>query len=198
MPTNTRTLIALASLFATLVATQAQTLDTQNLALNFSAAQDPLGDNLWTDAVSGSLALTFPAVPIRAEIDSPVYPAIVAGYGDGATGLTNFFDQGSPIRSLNDATFELWIDISTLAGGNDQVIFEAGGSTRGISLTLSGAQLRFNVKGDAAEDIVVATDVALGLRHVVAVIRCTNDDLANDAVELYVDGLLVGKRTTSS
>jgi Concanavalin A-like lectin/glucanases superfamily/Glycosyl hydrolases family 43/F5/8 type C domain len=167
----------------------AQQLD--NPTLNYSAAQDTLGDSVWTNIVNGTNNLSFAVVPTRVAIASKDFPMIVAGYRDGATGLPGFFDQSTPQRSLIDATFELWINVTTLAGGNDQVIFEAGGAARGISFILSGNQLRFNVKGDAANVSTITRTLTVGVHHIVGVIRCQKDNVANDAIELYHNGTLV-------
>ncbi len=169
----------------------AQQLDTAQLVLNYSAALDPLGDTSWNNDVNDTNNLTFASAPTRSVISSADYKAIVAGYTDGATGLDSFFDQGSPIRSTADATFELWINVTTLTGGNDQIIFEAGGGTRGMSFTMNGSQLRFNVKGDATTVSTITRTLTVGVHHLVGVIRCTNDATANDSIVLFHNGTQV-------
>ncbi len=169
----------------------AQSLDTARLALNYSAAQDPAGDSIWTNAVNQNNGLNFASAPNRIAIASNEFGLVVAGYRDGASGLTGFFDQSTPQRSAVDATFEMWVNVSTVAGPTDQVIFEAGGAERGLSFVLSNRQLRFNVKGDAAATSTITRALTVGVHHIVGVIRCRDDGLANDSIELYHNGALV-------
>ncbi len=61
--------------------------------------------------------------------------------GGGFTG-TAFNGLGT------DASFEVWIKPDSLTGGK-QVIFETGGSSQGLSITLWNADLKFAVKNDS-------------------------------------------------
>ncbi len=180
-----------AAAVAVCIPLSAQPVNTANLALEYSAAQDASGDAVWTNTVDGTNNLTFAAAPTRAAIASMDFPAVGAGYRGGATGLAGFFDQSTSRRSRIDATFELWINVTTLAGGNDQVIFEAGGATRGVSFILSDKQLRFNVKGDAPNVSTITRTLTAGVHHIVGVIRNRQDRLANDSMELYHNATLV-------
>lgn len=174
----------------------AQLIDTQ-LAFEFNAGSDPQGDNLWEEATQGNQSLTFGSPPVRANlnISSSSYPALATAYETPATGLSAYFESGSPVRSATDATFELWIEVTNLSAGADQVIYEAGGAGRGFSFTLSDATLSFNVDGDLSQDVTLSQSLSLGMHHIVGTITNTNDGAANDAIALYVDGILAQSAT---
>lgn len=171
-------------------------LVTTNLVLEFNAGTDLQGDALWTDT-AGALAtpqtLTFAGSPLRMAIDTggSTYPALSVGYATVAHGLNGFFDTGSPVRSTTSGTFELWVNVTSLAAGSDQVIFEAGGADSGLSFVLSGDTLAFNVDGALTSDLTITKPLTVGLHHVVGVITNSNDSTANDSLALYVDGTLV-------
>ena len=171
-------------------------LVTNNLILEFNAGTDPQGDSVWTDTagtVSPAPALTFPSAPVRSSIDpaNSNFPVLSVGYATPAYGLNGFFDAGSPVRSTSSGSFELWINVTNLAAGNDQVIFEAGGADSGISFILSNATLNFNVDGALPADTTISTTLTTGLHHLVGAISNTNDGTANDSMSLYVDGALI-------
>lgn len=183
----------LAGLFVLLASTAFAQLVTTNLSLEFNAGTDPQGDAIWTDTALGVQTLIFTTAPVRGEIEiaGSAYPALSVGYATPATGLNGYFDAGSPVRSTTGGTFELWFNVTNLAAGADQVIFEAGGADSGLSFTLSNATLNFNVDGALTSDLTVSKVLTAGLHHVVGVITCTNDNTANDSLSLYVDGTLV-------
>lgn len=183
----------LAGLFVVLGASAFAQLATTNLALEFNAGTDPQGDAVWTDTALGVETLAFASAPVRSPIATAgsAYPVLSVGYATAASGLNNYFDVGSPVRSTSSGTFELWVNVTDLAAGADQVIFEAGGANLGISFTLSNATLNFNVDGQLAADLTIAKDLTAGLHHIVGVIANTNDGNANDSMSLYVDGVLV-------
>lgn len=186
----------LASSLALAGATLRAQLVTSNLVLEFNAGTDPQGDSVWSDTagtVTPTQTLTFPTTPVRTNIDASGsnFPVLSVGYSTPAYGLNGFFDLGSPVRSTSSGSFELWINVTNLSAGNDQVIFEAGGADTGISFILSNATLNFNVDGALAADTTISTPLTMGLHHLVGVITNTNDNTANDAMSLYVDGTLV-------
>ncbi|MCA9234415.1 MAG: autotransporter-associated beta strand repeat-containing protein [Planctomycetales bacterium] len=167
------------------------------LDLNFDAALDLGGDAVWIDAQSGQ-SLSFAGAAATVSITDAAVPQLSAAYdvaaAGGAGGLNNYFELNGP-RSVQDATFEAWFYVDSTGAGGDQVIFEAGGAGRGLSLQLNDAMLSFNVNGDGSgPTISVTTAVAPGWRHAVGVvdIEGTNDDLANDSISLYVDNALAG------
>lgn len=184
----------LAGLFVLLACTAFAQLATTNLALEFNAGTDPQGDAVWTDTALGVQTLAFTTAPVRASIDTAGanYPVLSVGYATPASGLNGYFDTGSPVRSTVSGTFELWLNVTSLTGGADQVVFEAGGADTGISFTLTNATLNFNVDGlFTSSDQTISKELTAGMHHVVGVITCTKDNSANDSLSLYVDGVLV-------
>lgn len=188
-------LLRFAGFLATLASTAFAQLTTTNLALEFNAGADPQGDLVWTDKVLGVEALAFANAPVRSpiEISGSNFPVLSVGYATPASGLNGYFDVGSPVRSTVGGTFELWVNVTSLTGGADQVIFEAGGADRGVSFILNNAALSFNVDGSLAADSTITTNLALGLHHLVGVITNTNNPTGpvDDSMSLYVNGALV-------
>ncbi len=169
---------------------------TAGLDLNFDAMQDLSGDASWTDAQSGqSLAFASPATTIA--VSDATFPTLRGAYSipttGGAQGLSNYFESAGP-RSQQDATFEVWFHVSDAAAGGDQVLFEAGGSDRGISLLLNNDTVSFNVNGEgtASETFSLSKTIAPGWRHMVGVIDL---DGAGDSIALYVDNTKAGELT---
>jgi hypothetical protein len=101
--------------------------------------------------------------------------------------LQNYFEGGGP-RSERDATFEIVFRVADTNAGNDQILFEAGGSARGTALTLSGNQLRFSVNA-GGDDAQLTHSLAAGWHHAIGVI---DFNPLGDTVSLYVNGQNVG------
>ena len=169
---------------------------TSGLALDFDAMTDPAGDANWIDAAS-SQSLNFPGAASPVAVNDASVPGITEAYhiptSGGADGLNGYFEAGGP-RSTQDATFEVWFNVDDTAASDDQVLFEVGGSGRGISILLNDDQLSFNVNGDASSTSTLAQTVAAGWHHAVGVINLvgSNDNLANDSMSFYIDNTLVG------
>jgi len=95
-------------------------------------------------------------------------------------------------------SFELWIRPAGLAGGG-QVIFETGGRTSGLSITLDDDQLLFRVKqGSSVVSLsatLTATDIA-DFVQVVGVLDASAPPLPGDPNSwLYLNGGLVDQDT---
>ncbi len=182
-------------LVATALSLQAQivNLTETGIALEYTAAMDDVTDTIWTEQVTtdAAFALTFPGAPVRVPIEASGFPAVRLGYQTGATGLAGYFDGGLPERSAQSASFELWVEVTDLAAGDNQVLFEAGSAARGVSFSLSGATLKFSVKGDSAVSSLTQ-NLPLGVHHLLGVLSCTADGLANDSIALYHNNTLVG------
>lgn len=104
------------------------------------------------------------------------------------------------IDADHSASFEFWLRLDSMT--NEQLVFEAGKSTMGLSLTLGDADgdnsendLRFRVLGSGGHQLSVTVpidqfaDPVADFVHVAAVI---NDSTENRYVELYVNGALAG------
>lgn len=167
------------------------------LELDFNAAEDISGDAIWFDnaGVVNNIAFSQPAS--TSAVSTPTFPALSATYSiplnGGAAGLTNFFETAGP-RSRLDATFELVFNVIDAAAGADQVLFEAGGATRGVAIVLNDDVLTFNVDGDGP-DIDLTATLKAGWNQVIGVIDL---DDAGDAVSLYLNGVLVGSLTAQN
>lgn len=161
------------------------------LELDFNAAEDISGDAIWFDNAGVADNITFNQPASTGAVNTPTFPTLSAAYSiplnGGAGGLTNFFETAGP-RSRVDATFELVFNVTNAAAGADQVLFEAGGASRGAAIVLNDDVLTFNVDGDGA-DIDLTATLEAGWNQVIGVIDLDN---AGDAVSLYLNGVLVG------
>lgn len=165
-----------------------------NLGLEYDAAYDTNGDMLWVEAGGSGHNLDFGASVTKSLVSDVNFPGIRHAYhipsSGPASGLNNFFDQQGP-RSEQDATFEVWFYVADTQVAGNQAIFEVG-ATRGVSFSLDGSTLSFNVDGDGTL-LELSDDLQTGWHQAVGVIDLvgTNDDLANDSMSLYVNGQLI-------
>ena len=169
------------------------------LNLNFDASLDSAGDAIWTNEVAPGNDFSFAGPATPSSVSNPALPGITAAYdiatAGSLTGLNGYFEQtgSSTQRSREDATFEIVFHVSNDTAGSQQVLFEAGGSSRGISFTLDNSTLSFNVDGDSST-FTLNSALATGWHQAVGVIDLVgvSDDLANDTMHLYVDNQLIG------
>lgn len=166
------------------------------LNLNFEAAQDLSGDAVWIDSMS-SQSLSFVGNAFSTPVNDSMVPGITAAYHipttGGATGLNlnpGYFEINGP-RSVQDATFEVWFNVTTTSGGGDQVLFEAGGTDLGISFLLDNSELSFNVNGVGAgsSTFSLSQTVGTGWHQAVGIIDLEG---AGDSISLYVDNAFAG------
>ncbi|WP_197529415.1 sulfatase-like hydrolase/transferase [Botrimarina mediterranea] len=161
------------------------------LELDYNAANDTSGDAIWFDSAGTADNITFNQPTSTSPVSTPTFPALSAAYSiplsGGAAGLTNYFENTGP-RSRLDATFELVFHVTDAAAGPDQVLFEAGGATRGVALVLNNNALTFNVDGDAADADLTAT-LTPGWNQAIGVVDLEN---GGDTISLYLNGALVG------
>ncbi|NQT52738.1 PEP-CTERM sorting domain-containing protein, partial [bacterium] len=104
---------------------------------------------------------------------------------------TNGTEQVAGNPTNNSATFEVLFRPSDLLG--QEVIFESGGATDGISLWLDGSLLRFDVKNGSnnARTTLDLGGIPLGFFHIIGVA-----DLAANEARLYNFGFLAATSTT--
>lgn len=101
----------------------------------------------------------------------------------------------------HSASFEFWFRVDDLSG--EQLLFEAGSSSQGLSLTLGDADgdstsndMRFRVLDADGQNLTVTapidtfSDPTSDFVHVAAVL---NDSQTDRYIELYVNGALVGR-----
>lgn len=165
---------------------------TTNLELHYDAAADTGGDSIWTEATGSGNNLSFSGSAGKSTVNEAAFPGITQAYdisltGD-AGGLSNFFETNGP-RSRQDATFEVWFNVSDLAASGNQVLFEVG-ATRGVSLTLNNDTLAFNVDGDGSL-LTLSETVGMGWHQAVGVIDLGPGN-NNDSISLFVDNNFVG------
>lgn len=158
------------------------------LVLDYDAALDVSGDNVWDNAAGGANAVTFGQPSSVIPVTDASFPGLSAAYANesvgGAEGLNGFFEQGGPARSRQDATFEVVFRIDDTNAGTDQVLMEVGGAARGVAFVLNGDQLTFNVDGDAA-DINLTQTLDAGWHQAVGVIDVAG---GSDTVTLFLNG----------
>ncbi len=166
------------------------------LQLNFDAALDTPGDATWSNAVASGADLQFAASASPVSVTDASFPGITAAYAIAtsgtAQGLNSYFEMQSPQRSRKDATFEVVFHVSDTNAGSEQVLLEVGAFV-GVSMMLSGDTLAFTVDGDG-DAFSLSQQLSAGWHHAVGVVDLTgeSDNLANDAMTLYVNNVPVG------
>lgn len=164
---------------------------SQGLQLDYNAATDNPGDNVWGDSAGSPDGFAFGSPISPVAVDDPAFPGIAAAYPiavtGGGIGLNQYFEADGP-RSRQDATFEVVFRVDESASGADRVLFEVGGAGRGVAFVLNDDVLTFNVDGDGP-DINLTQTLALGWHQAVGVIDL---DQGSDTVSLYVNGQAVG------
>jgi|GEM_PF-6252495 len=116
-------------------------------------------------------------------VDRNVTKAFLTGSGE--------FNGSYDVPSLGDATFEVWVEITDT--DPDQILFEAGGSGRGIAMGVSGGQVTFFCLGLNAVFEEISAPITAGWHQVVGVITNSDDATANDSLELFLDGVSVAE-----
>ncbi len=161
-----------------------------NLQLEFDAALDTPGDNVWSSAV-GTDSLQFAANASPIAVSSTALPGLTAAYSiptsGGATGLNGYFEANGP-RSTQDATFEVAFRVASNSTAANQVLLEVGGTNSGVAFVLNGDSLLFNVDGTGG-DLNLTQTLTPGWHHAVGVVDLNS---GNDTVSLYVNGALAG------
>ncbi|MFT7219435.1 MAG: VCBS repeat-containing protein, partial [Candidatus Azotimanducaceae bacterium] len=117
-------------------------------------------------------------------------PGITSSFEFLADGTSDIAFSGASITSLDsfgqseaDATLEVWIKPDSLSGGN-QVLFETGGSTDGLAITLDGSTLVLDVRDDNAQFGAASFDIStLDITDFIQVIASV--DLVNNQINLY-------------
>ena len=191
---------AIAMLLATGLACWSD-LVTDSLSLRWDAASPGSSPTTqWDPIADGSLDGTHPLNdvdqidwdlqpvgnrPYLAGTDPSSYEGISDAYvfdGTTAEGQAISFQSLPGNPTDNDASWELWIKPDSLTGG-EQILFETGGATDGMSFTLDDDLLRFRVKdgGSSATLTTTLTDVSDFVQVV------GTFDLSNIAA-LYVNG----------
>lgn len=164
---------------------------SRGLQLNYDAAIDTPGDNVWSDSAGSSNGFTFGGPITPTAVSDPTLPGLTAAYSMGGTGggagLNQYFEASGP-RSRQDATFEVVFRLDGSSSGTDRVLFEAGGVGRGVAFVLNQDELTFNVDGDGS-DINLTQTLTPGWHQAVGVIDL---DQGSDTVTLYINGQEVG------
>jgi uncharacterized protein (TIGR03382 family) len=102
----------------------------------------------------------------------------------------NFFEGIAGNPTDEDASFEVWVHPNSLAGGQ-QVIYEAGGSTDGSSITLDNDMIRWRVKDSGAN--LTATLTATDASDFIQIVGVYDKNFSGtqDLIQLFVNGQLV-------
>lgn len=164
---------------------------TAGLDLNYDASLDISGDATWFDSADLPNNLGFGTSASVNAVSSTSFPKLTSTYSipvtGGASGLNNYFEASGP-RSRSDGTFEVVFNVTNDSAGSDQVLFEAGGASRGMALVLNDDVLTFNVDGDAS-DINLTASLSEGWHHAVGVIDLES---GTDSISLYLNNQLIG------
>ena len=126
---------------------------------------------------------------------------------DGDDGIYHQFFHVSDARfpttidADHSATFETWVKFDDL--GHEQLLFEAGSSTQGLSLTLGDANddgsdndLRFRVLGKAGNNLTLTAEIdkyADPTKDFIQIAAVISDKSTDRYLELYINGALAGR-----
>lgn len=161
----------------------------------------------WIPAVIAGTPDT-PSVPIVHEVES-FQPGLSnkALAFDGNDGLYHQFFQVSDSKDLSidgdhSATFQAWIRLDDL--DTEQLLFETGSTTQGLSLTLGDAngdsvkdELRFRVAGRTANNFLTLTTeidkFADPTEEFISLTAVVSDKSTDRYLEIYVNGELAGR-----
>lgn len=180
--------------------------------LNFDASFDLDADSNWEDLAginAGYRLLLDTANGVTRPTGVSTYAGITAAYqfpGGENNGITrgaelydagaarSFESQPSGNASLSDVSFEIWFKPASLAGGN-QVLFEDGGGT-GISLALNNNQLvaRHLRGGQASQVTHNITDITEFTHAIVTY----SPNVGGSGITLFVNGVQVGTNTNAA
>jgi len=167
------------------------------LAASYDASLDTAGDSVWENEVSpGTDDLPFASPISPVSVSSTDLPLVTSAYEFPAaatpdSGSFDFADING-ISNNDDVTFEIVADIPDALTDN-QVLWETGGSTDGVSLyTAAGDGTTQNLVyrsngGTLVSTPLVASDVDDFL-HIVAVWE------SGTSAELFVNGVSVGSK----
>lgn len=162
------------------------------LNLEYDASKDLSGDGQWDDTAGTNDPVLFSAPAATTSVNDPVWHGITASYDISSTGhaegLNGYFELPGPQRSQQSATFEVVFKVDDASAGNDQVLFEAGGTGKGIAFVLNDDTLTFNVDGDSG-DLNLNHTLTTGWHQAIGVIDL---DAGGDTVTLFVNGQEVG------
>lgn len=185
-------------------------LVSDNLILNFDAANDPSGDDDWNsgnptsnfvwdfDGTSSSGSFSPSAVTAS-------QPGITQAYHfDGTRGadLSNNSGSADALQDLpgnptnNDASFEIWFRADDIT--DHDVLFESGGTGNGVSIRINGTVLEFYVK-EGNDHVLHTYDLAvIGLDPRAQFVQVTGVIAISGNVELYINGTLAVADTSGA
>ncbi len=144
-------------------------------------------DNTYVDSTGNGHTLT--------TIGSPVFDA--TNKEEGAASLKlNGTSQAVTINNTNgflqenyyQRTIAVWVKASSTSGAN-KPIWEIGGSTNGLSLTLNNGTLEAAVASASVRKTITATYTSTGWNHLAVVYY-------GDSLLLYVNGVLAASNTS--
>lgn len=186
---------------------------TTDLKYNFDANADRVLDDGWESSLNpGEVEWQFSSdTRVGTGNETVTQTSTVLGDLHGISGRLNFPRTNNDVNSARDrasaldytgfnnsaadATWEFWIKFENV--GENQVIWETGGSGTGSSFTISAAgEIQWVIKNDAVSDSLTQAVLADGeYHHVVGVYD--RDDAAStiageDTMTLYIDGVEVG------
>lgn len=184
--------------------TPAVNVDPVAPTLQWDAAQDTDGDNLWEDTIPGNPdpAWTFfdgPQTPVA--VSDSQFDQLTAAYSFGAPGggasMPTWQNLGfAPRADVRESAFEVVFSPDGLTGSH--VLLESGGNVDGLVLKLEDDQLIFRVQqfssgsgNEAVAEISTTLTEAGRFYQAVAVV-----DPEADEVHLYLDGQLVASSPT--
>ena len=185
-----------AVLMVTLLTSPLQAVVTPGALLNFEAAADVNGNNIWeSTTATQSRNWNIGGAQSPSAVVDPNAPGITAAYNfPSAAGSAGTYS--SAINAANDdATIELWVNTNDLNGKH--VLFDTGGNGSGAAIEWNGRDIVFTVQQSPTQRMLAAgqfsTDPSGSFHQIVGTI----DFLGGGAgrIDLYLDGQHVSSST---
>lgn len=184
-------------------------LVSDNLILNFDAANDSSGDDWNSGNPTSNSVWDFDGTSSSASFSpsdvTVSQPGITQAYHfDGTRGavLSNNSGSADALQDLpgnptnNDASFEIWFRADDIT--DHDVLFESGGTGNGVSIRINGTVLEFYVK-EGNDHVLHTYDLAaIGLDPRAQFVQVTGVIAISGNVELYINGTLAAADTSGA
>ncbi len=140
-------------------------LITSNLTLNNDAELDDDDGSQWDDQVSGADNWTLGS-NVTSQSTSSNFPGINNAFvfnpdgsaNDGAT-MVSLDSVGAGNPTQNSASFELWFKPNDFLTTDEEVLFESGGTTDGLAITLDGDTINFITRDNGGAIVETSADL---------------------------------------
>ena len=164
---------------------------TGNGAANIASDGSGLGNAVTAEHRNG-VAIAQPSLIAHPQGDGAIH-------FDGVDGVTHIPDHSKiNTGTYTKKTVELWFKADQFSD-SPQVLFEEGGTTRGLNLYIDGGELVYGIwsrgnNADANWEVFLSEAFDLeAIHHAVLVFDSNASNTGSGVVQAYLDGMLVGE-----